>query len=189
MSIAKAQVANLVVEVSDSLIGSPLHTLKNTGSRTFLFEIGSRFLLICLQEPLLGFFLATQKYEKGDSPFSHELYRYLKGSLLTSISQLNDDRILQLTFGPYRLIIEFFPKRPNLYLVDSQDQILLALNPISEKSYLLPNKPSPQIQEAPTLSSRELEQEYREALFLHEKQRRQQVLQQRLKLLLKSESV
>ncbi len=193
MSIEKSQVATLVDELKSCLIGGTLRSLKMVEARTLLLEIENQRLLLCLQDPFLRFHLSFASCKTFDTPFSLKLQSQLKGCKLSSVSQLNEDRILQLTFEKYRIIVELFPKRPNLYLVDSQNQILIALNPVEAAFYNLPTKPSGTFKPGSTLSSRELERFYssreQEAAFLHEKQAQQQRLQQRLKRLKKSETV
>lgn len=180
MSITKTQVAALVDELHERLTSNAIQSIQALGKRTFVFHIGKNDLLISLQEPFLRFHLLSHKKNTSETPFCKELMAFIKGERLTAFSQLNDDRILCLQLPKFKLLIEFFPKRPNLFLLDAEDQILLSLNPVLESHYQLPPKPTISSSE-PALSSKELERLYQEKESAAEFNQAKQLLEQRLK--------
>ncbi|MCE5318537.1 MAG: NFACT RNA binding domain-containing protein [Parachlamydia sp.] len=195
MSLTKVQVAALVAELQ-SLQGSKISSIQSIAPRTFVFQVDGHRLLLCLQQPFLRFHLSSQHYPEHETSFTKALSEALCVALghsrIVSIRQLNDDRILEINANSYRLIAELFPKRPNLYLIDSQQQILLALNPVSETLYSLPPQPPFQIEKtSQPLSSQEIERFYAAqemaAELQQEKQKLQKHVQQRLKRNIKTE--
>lgn len=184
MSIDNALVASLVTELQKTLLKQTMHTIKTTSERTFLLEFDQGSLLVCLQEPFLRFHLVEKKYPTAESHFTLKLENHLKNVNLHSVNQLNEDRILQLDFSHFKLIVELFPKRPNLYLTNPQNEILLTLNPTQEKVYSPPKKPVRSASVAgPKMTSRELELLYlekeKEAQFHKEKQAHYKKLEDR----------
>ncbi|MBS4167917.1 putative protein YloA [Parachlamydia sp. AcF125] len=137
-------------------------------------------LLLCFQEPFLRFHLTFQKWRANHAELPRKLYFYLKESCLVKIEQLNHDRILHLTFQKekqcFQLIGEFFSKRPNLFLTDSQNNILVALNPTQAAIYSLPTHHPNALttQNEENLLSKEIENRYchleKVAAFQKEKQ-------------------
>jgi predicted ribosome quality control (RQC) complex YloA/Tae2 family protein len=72
---------------------------------------------------------------------------------------------LQLKFSrrnqDYLIISEFFPKKPNLYLLDAQHAILTCLNPVTQTQYLTPNNAqSSVIQTDLSIQSAEIQSRY-----------------------------
>src|SRR5262249_55933370 len=151
-------------ELKRTLLGATIDSFQAIGPRSFLMRIIKRPpLLLCLQEPFLRFHLSTQPLKGFDNAFTQTLSSKLTGAVIASIAQLNQDRILEITLPHYRLIVELFPKRPNLYLLEG-DKILLTHQPVSQSHYSLPSQPaqSPHAAESPLLTSGEIERHYAE---------------------------
>lgn len=123
---------------------------------------------------------------------SHPLEFYLKGGVVKKIENLQEDRILRLTFqtdsGIRYLIAEFFPKHPNYLLLDANNKILLALHHTPHSHYQPPpmrlhgeieqplNPPLKEIETAYQLFEEEL-------FFENEKRRAAQTLTRQIKKL------
>ncbi len=155
MSLNYTQAHHLCHELQPVLAGCSCQGVVALAPRSFVltFTRGkqSYFLLLCLQEPFLRFHLSepantSQVIFQGQVPFVKELSKYLPGKTLTGCELLNADRILALSFrhgnDSLQLLAEFFPRRPNCYLLDQDNKILASLNPLpgEQLSYTLPPK-------------------------------------------------
>lgn len=143
MSLSFAQMQALCKEIASSLISKTLTGLFEGPERYFHFIFNTQNqLLICLQMPFLRFHLESGNAKQSSGPFVQELEKQLKGCLLTNFALLDNDRILELTFDKrsdlYYLVAELIPKRPNLYLLKQNRQILLSLNPTILTEYAPP---------------------------------------------------
>jgi predicted ribosome quality control (RQC) complex YloA/Tae2 family protein len=164
------QFQQLTAEIAPVLANAKLATFFEIDQRTFLLFFSTPLmqsrLLISLQEPLLGFHLAHEKYEMQSTAFTKTIDGHLSDARLISFTLLNEDRILECRFRPdHRLVIEFFPKRPNLYLLDAHNTIILSLNPTERTSYVLPDKPSFTLKKEvlPRITNAEMEASYLQA--------------------------
>lgn len=142
----------------------------------FNVESTEKRLFFCLQKPFLRFHLIQSLYLPKQS---HPLYIYLKDSKLESIQAVDGDRILILHFSKHKqvlkLIVEFFPKHPNYYLVDEAGSILFSLYSSENKVYTFPKQNvTHRPQTSTLLSHEELEslslQKEKELVFHMEKE-------------------
>src|ERR1700722_9735915 len=187
MSIDNATLTVLVEEIRAALLQKSVDAVLAVDERSFILKFGRKALLLCLQEPFLRIHLIEKSYATKENLFAVKLQAYILGKTLVSVAQLNQDRILQLDFKNFSLIAELFPKRPNLYLIDAENKILLSLNPAEQPVYVLPQKPNQAQHTSEKLTSRQLEAFYLKAAFEHTKKAEQKKLAQRKKQLLKAE--
>lgn len=186
--LSYAQCRALCDEIKPRLQGTRLRYCEEASQRKFvlLFDNEER-LLLCFQEPFLRFHLLSKKIETANTPFAIAITDALVGATLSDIDLLDEDRILCLTFdNSLSLVGEFFPKRPNFYLVDSQGNILASVNPCQNKIYQPPQKKgSFTASSTPLLTSKELEKLFQkregELLFEQEKHRIHHEITKRLK--------
>ncbi|WP_059360371.1 NFACT RNA binding domain-containing protein [Parachlamydia acanthamoebae] len=184
MSLNRTEIAHLIVELQCLQGAQILDCIQKEARQLFLVFKTTKgsilTLLLGFQEPFLRFHLTSQKQRVTHGELSRKLYFFLQDSYVMKIEQLNDDRILQVTFQKekqlYRLVGEFFSKRPNLFLLDSQNHILASLNSVSAGVYIVPSlrPPDSSAPNAPILSSQEIESRYlvleKAAVFQKEKQ-------------------
>lgn len=183
MSLTKVQVAALAAEL-ECLQGSKISSIQAIAPRAFVFHVNGRRLLLSLQHPFIRFHLSSLNYPEYEIPFTKALSETLRHCRITSIRQLNDDRILEMQADSFRLIAELFPKSPNLYLTDSQQQILVSFHPVSETHYTLPKPPVSIDKSSIALSSQDVEQLY---TVQEKRQQIQKFIQQRIKRNAKTE--
>lgn len=189
MSLTQIQMEALRKEIAPLIEGLVVDEFSESRPKHFVLMLGQQQLLLCLQSPFLRFHLLHYPERGEQSPFAKKINAILSGLQLKSVEVVNEDRILKLTFSgkqhSFFLIAEFFPKRPNLYLIDQQMQVLEALYPISSKSYQTPQKPIKTMEQSELLSNALIEKFYRdkeqEALFQQEKQQFQKELIKRQK--------
>lgn len=146
MALTRAEIYSLVVELKNRLTGATLRQFQEIASRCYLLHLekGGTFLtlFLCFQEPHLRFHLWTGRGKARESFFANELGTFLHSCLLKNVEMLNADRIVQWSFYKgtkrYDLVGEFFPKRPNLYLLNDEKRILMSLNPTEDPFYHFP---------------------------------------------------
>lgn len=160
----------LLQELRSVILGCRLHYFNGRDSRTFLItfkeDIGNIGLLLCFQSPFIRFHLTNEPIENIPNPLTKHFNKILQGSVITNVELLNEDRILCLTFQKnsqrYYMIGEFFPTRPNLYLVNDDRQIIHALNAVEQLTYTLPAKQeSPQFLQNSVVTNKEIDELYR----------------------------
>lgn len=178
MSLTQSQMDLLRKEIAPLIKGQSVVGFFESTPKHFVMTLGERHLLLCLQAPFLRFHLLQHIPKAEGGTFARKIGLTLMGLKLDNFELLNEDRILRMAFRDrqhaYFLVAEFFPKRPNLYLLDSQMQILEALYPSQSNNYQIPPKPAiVREAEAASLSSATVEKTYRdqeqEALFQQEK--------------------
>lgn len=144
MTLIYDQIRQLHQEVAPLIEFQKFIHISNIEERKFLLEFSEYSLLLCFQEPFLRFHLSTMKRQNQISLLSQSINQILKDSVLEGFHILNVDRILQFKFKTgkdyYFLIAEFFPKKPNFYLLNSDFKILQSLNPARNETYHLPEK-------------------------------------------------
>jgi predicted ribosome quality control (RQC) complex YloA/Tae2 family protein len=96
-------------------------------------------LFFCFTPPLLRFHF-TSAYPSTQT--SHPLNAFLKGTSFKEAHLLNEDRVMQMMFSSSRetflFLVEFFPKRPNYYLLKEDETILFSLYPSPQSHYQSP---------------------------------------------------
>lgn len=149
----------LANEVKGKIVGKRLTRFELVKPRTFQLLFEQIPLLITLQPGHVRFHLLRKTYPTTLDPFSHFFQKKLQDALCTEVSLLNDDRLLELRFAEgLRLIAALFPKKPNLYLVNSEGLIESSLYPIKDPHFNPPHKPARVVQYPPSeLTSAELE--------------------------------
>lgn len=146
MALNRVEIYSLLVELKDSLIGAVATQFQEIAPRRYLLHLekeGVFFkLLFCFQEPHLRFHLWTGRDKAIASAFSQTIGSFLDSSILKEIVMINADRIVRWGFYKgkqrYDLVGEFFPKRPNLYLLNGANEILVSLNPVDTLVYQFP---------------------------------------------------
>lgn len=141
------QMQTLCVELSPLLVEStltdccasdqsrPIFVLEKNEERSHLF--------LCLQRPFLRFHLIQLFRSEFDKALvSHPLKKHLLSATLKAIRLINEDRILCIDFdvlGKKRsLIAEFFPKHPNIHLIDEKGAFLWSLHQLEQEYYTAP---------------------------------------------------
>lgn len=163
------QMHSLCQELQKQLIGATFKACLNLDRWHLIFifqtvEGQEKWLLFCLSPLFLRFhFIRKQRcHEAHQNPL---LNTTLAQATLTTINLINQDRILRLDFQQhkqrYSFIAEFFPKKPNYYLLDDQGTILFAFHPISQTHYTSPLKPKQILsKQAPLFTHAEVESLY-----------------------------
>lgn len=133
---------SLTTEIKREIVGKPLNRFELIKPRTFQLLFGSVPLLLALQPNEVRFHLLKKVQPTTIDPFSNYFQKRLQDKICTSVSLLNDDRLLELRFSEeIRLIAALFPKKPNLYLVNPEGMIESSLYPVKEPLFNPPNKP------------------------------------------------
>lgn len=196
MSLTCQQMKSLLDEIKPLLEGCRFVQCASVDEREFILTFSSSkadyHLLLCFQAPFLRFHLSRFKTAPAAEPFLQKISQTLSKNVLQTISLLNNDRILCLNFQNHRkhtqLIAEFFPKRPNCYLLDSNNHVLATLNPTEDSFYQLPAKPACTRQiSAPDkpISSQAIEKFYQELKLKTQFQFEKKELHTRLEKLVK----
>lgn len=182
MSLTYNQIEFICQEITPILIGQKLQDFYAMDARTFILQFASRKLLLCLQQPFLRFHLSQVRQKKLSTPLSQRIGSLIIDKTFTSLEVLNEDRIVKFTFENRALIAEFFPRKPNLYLIDRESHILLSLVPTSNPLYSVPEKPQLQTRSltTPPLDSNSLEKLYSEKEKQARLEKRKLLLQQQL---------
>lgn len=191
MSLTYTQMQGLLHEIKPLLEGAVFDHCTAADERKFILHFKNQHsLLICFQEPFLRFHLTKHPWKNHPQQFSKNLTQALHLWHLIQSDLLQEDRILLLVFKKgeeiKKLICELIPKRANCHLVDSQQQIITSLNPLSQAVY----KPPFALVKQPSLlpevcSSEEIESLYKplesQAEFLEKKQQVEVQLKNQLK--------
>lgn len=149
MSLTYEQMHLLCLEMQPQLLGLELLDCAYRPPRSWILTFSDsaenhKHLLLSLQPEFLRFHFFKEKDRGKADSFSMNVLKKLKNSIVTQCRLLNEDRILELQFRKngesYSLIAEFFSKKPNLYLIDSQQRILDVLFPITSAVYVVPSR-------------------------------------------------
>ncbi|MBI2742301.1 MAG: DUF814 domain-containing protein [Chlamydiales bacterium] len=143
--ITFAEATSLCKEIKEVLSSLSFASMRESSEGKWLinFNEGERekHLLVCVRTPFERFHLAPA-HEGRETPFTKKIEEELRGSELTSIALLGEDRILELQFKGRKkglsLILELIPRHSNLYLVDEKRKILLSFRPAKSVDYSLP---------------------------------------------------
>jgi len=86
----------------------------------------TKFLLISIENGFNRIYLCDSKKENPQNPFSFQmlLRKYLFNSCITSIEQLNDDRVIRISTPEFNLYAELTGRHANIFLTDNNDKIL-----------------------------------------------------------------
>lgn len=129
-------------ELSDELKNRKLTKIFQYDKYNISLFFGKLNLYISTNPSLPVLYIAANKEEAPDVPiaFSLSLRKFILNSILISISQHQNDRIIILTFekldelgdrNTYNLIFEIMGKHSNLFLCDSQFKIIDLLKKLS----------------------------------------------------------
>ncbi|RPA82707.1 hypothetical protein BJ508DRAFT_413882 [Ascobolus immersus RN42] len=126
-------------ELSKTITNFRLSNIYDISSRIFLlrFALPEQKHLVVLDS---GFRIHLTTFARETSPspssFVSKLRKHLKTRRLTSIRQVGDDRVLELSFsdGNYRLYLEFFAGG-NVILTDREGLILAVLRIVNSEKY------------------------------------------------------
>lgn len=196
MSLSYSQMKGLEQEVQSAIVGLTCAQFKAIALRQFILGFhqkeSEKSLLISFQENFLRFHLFYGSSQKIKHALAERIEKILVGAVLHHLSLVNEDRILSLEFrkGKESLYLqaEFFPRKPNLYLLDEQKKIIESLNPTTTGAiYHLPTRPQQKKDSHPSslLNSLQIQEDYaikeREASFVAQKQQIASKLHKRLK--------
>lgn len=188
MSLTYAECLALVPALQTALVGKTLLRCVAVGSRRFFFAFGESddsvaWLHLCVQNPWLRFHLAVHSPQEAQP--AKALNTQLQGKKVVNVSLLGEDRVLNVDFGERQLRFELFPRRPNLYVLDSNETILWSLNPLETSQYQVPLPREQELLEPVSVTHEEIERRYwhleREAEFQKEKQDYLRRLRRKLK--------
>ncbi len=180
MSLTREEIYALTDELQSVLSHAHICSFKAIEQRKFVLQCDKEGellqLLFCFQEPFLRFHLSSGKSQFCDSSFASAIDSSISSAKIEEIKMINQDRIIQLYLKkgaqPFFLVGEFFSKRPNLYLLDRDLNIVASLNPTASKIYHYPENikvSSGEIHPAPASSDlveARYELQEKEALFL-----------------------
>ena len=146
MSLSRNEIYNLVLQAKDLLAGACFESIKETSPFQWVFVLKKQAvyhrLLVCLKAPYTRFHLLSRPQKNYETPQTKAWESLLTPSTLEALEMAGNDRILKLDFRKghslYSVIFEVFPQRPNLYLLDSRQQIVHSFHPCAELAYALP---------------------------------------------------
>lgn len=168
MPITLTQMQSIAKELEPFIINQKIEGIEELSPGTFILALFSARVLISLKDPFLRFHLSQRKGGISSSSFLRKLKENIVENILVKMEILNEDRILELSFiaknkEKQTLVIEFFPRRPNAFLLNNNREIIDTFHPVEATHYTLPPKPLPphHLQE-PLLSSAEMEELYEE---------------------------
>ncbi|MBS4165205.1 Uncharacterized protein NEOC65_000254 [Neochlamydia sp. AcF65] len=143
MSLTIDQMKKILKELNSSLKEALFdHCTASHPQKIILHFKDAPSLLICFQEAFLRFHLTKYPGQDISSFFSKQLTHHLRTWYLESCELINEDRILWMVFKKGKLtqtlISELIPKKPNCYLVDIQQCILVSLHPTIHTFYTPP---------------------------------------------------
>lgn len=173
--LSREEILALAQEVQGFLKNGRIVHFFEPEKRQFVLQTTRGNLLIALQEPFLRFHLLQRLPHLNETPFSKKINAVIHDLKLENIEVLNWDRILQFNLsGKYFLVVEFFSKKPNLYLLDGERTILFTLNPINQTTYFPPeNRLAKPIELDVAIDSKKIQDRF-EALELEEKRKHEQ---------------
>jgi predicted ribosome quality control (RQC) complex YloA/Tae2 family protein len=149
MSLTRNEIYTLIYQLKGLLEKAKFQSIKEIEPFKWILCLTKDqtqfFLLLCFKAPFVRFHLLSSSPDCYASSFSLKLTSYLKQSEVKQIDGVNKDRILMITFESkgscFHLIGEFFPQRPNLYLVDEKMNIIHSINPVEVQIYQPPENP------------------------------------------------
>jgi predicted ribosome quality control (RQC) complex YloA/Tae2 family protein len=146
MSLSRQEIYNLVLQAKDLLIGAQLESIQEASPYLWIFGLNRQGyyhrLLVCLKAPLTRFYLVSLPIKNYVTPQTKSWASILTPSTLVAIEMAGYDRILKMDFqkgrSSYTVVFEVFPQRPNLYLLDVEQKVVLSFHPTELVHYALP---------------------------------------------------
>ncbi len=179
MSLTYSECETLVAQIQ-SLVGQKVLGVSEWDQKHFALEFADENLLLCLRTPFLRFHL-VRGLPRTRSAAAKPLQSPV-GTTLVAVELLNKDRILALSFSNgNRLIAEFFPKKPNLLMLNSDGEILYSLFAVASSHYQLPERRGERTETTSTVTSEEVARRYAGLELQGEKNRLNRLLSNRLK--------
>ncbi len=124
--IAAVELERMVSELSRKLEGCYLRKFYDLGNGSFRFVFYKKGSIMVYCRLLITFNETAYAEEAGEAtPFAMGIRKRLDNARLHDLKQLNSDRIIEMTFEGYRLVIEMLGKG-NMLLMDSTGRIILA---------------------------------------------------------------
>ena len=137
MSLNKIEIEKIVSELSKLIIPSQIQKISESED-VFIFHVSHHsqtdHLLLSLKPGVTRVHLTSKKWKSNITPshFLSYMKKYLEEGLLTAISTVNDDRIVQITIEKenqvFYVLIEMIQKRENILILDERQFILYQLN-------------------------------------------------------------
>lgn len=191
MSLTRHEIYTLATQLNEAIRNDEFQTIQEAGPFQWVVKFSTSKLYISLRTPFLRFHLSEKRFKTTDSPFTQQISSHLIHSIVKRVDWLNRDRILTIAFEKKKkrhyLVIEFFPKKPNMYLLDSENKVLLSLHPSKESTYTPPE--NPKVHEegvlVPTIDHHTIECKYEKLEALADFTHKKKELQARLAALLK----
>lgn len=137
------EIINKVSNILDKkLTGSHINNATVISSSSFLLSFsksGRDKLFVDLNpaSPYIGIFAGDNPCSTLTGALNETLRKYVRGGFVKSIEQINEDRILQITYSltdylfntnTWYLLLELIPTRTNLIILDSSRHIIFATN-------------------------------------------------------------
>lgn len=168
MSLTRNQFFTLIHQLADILCGKKYLNFVEVGPYQWVLLLEGKSLLLSFKIPFLRFHLISHLPKWEETPFTKKFTTFLNESIVKKVDWLNKDRILMLEFSKNKashyLIGEFFPKRPNMYLLDENKRILASVHSTENEVYMPPSNPkqSEEPQLDPQITHQMIEQYYKE---------------------------
>jgi predicted ribosome quality control (RQC) complex YloA/Tae2 family protein len=195
MALNYEQMKMVLNQIKPLLCNHHFSSCQCINERKFIFKFDNEMqLLISLQTEFLRFHFTNHQWKTAFHPFAETLNKKLFSAKLLTLDLINEDRILKFHFEKasesFYLISELIPKRINLYLINSTNEILLSLFPQQDTHYHLPKKLDVIKTSSPELSIDLLDKHYhaleQAAYFLEQKDNVERQLKLKLKQLNRS---
>jgi predicted ribosome quality control (RQC) complex YloA/Tae2 family protein len=193
-NFTRNQIYTLIQQLKNKIVGSKVQSLRELAPCQWILTLEREkrifHLLFSLKMPFLRFHLLSNIHKSKDSPVTKSWESLLKQGIIEHIEMVENDRILKISFqshGIKHLIAEFFPQRPNLYLLDQDRTIMLSLNSTKNIQYAPPENPKNRepVEIDPEVTHQSIESKYdeleKEYAFDTLRSRIRHELEQRLK--------
>jgi predicted ribosome quality control (RQC) complex YloA/Tae2 family protein len=168
MMLKTTEIAAIVQEIAPALVGGWIQKVFQPLSEVLVLEIrtpGQTHRLLCSVNPMTArLHLIRRPLPNPLRPpaFCQLLRARVQGARLDAIEQVPGDRILRLRLstglGPALLLAELFGKKPDVLLLDQDEQIIATMLNQKERIgqlYVIPPRPTPRHVESDSFGARQ----------------------------------
>lgn len=126
-------IKRVILEISELLAGSRIQNVYQPSKDDIYIEIYKKgqtdYLLISTENGFNRLYLTSNRPLSPLNPFSFQmlLRKYIVPSYINEIVQVNQDRVVMLSAGEYKLYAELTGRHSNIFLTDVNDIILGSL--------------------------------------------------------------
>ncbi len=136
-------IRRVLKELADRIRGARIQEVYQPFGEDIYLEIyhpkNTEYLLISVENGFNRIYLTQKRPPNPLNPFSFQmlLRKYLVPSYISEVSQINNDRVVMISNGEFRIYAELTGRHSNIFLTDANDTILGSLRDnISQKRAL-----------------------------------------------------